>query len=115
MKLERYVIKPSLQILAVYTVRGNQKEEIANEFKKDEEGNEIKVIQTIDKLTITTKMINKYKLKNGLEINEKSELKMKVKLGQKLVYVEGKGFVIPERTICTVEEAIEDLSVLKED
>lgn len=113
--LKRYVIKPSLKTLAVLEVTGEQHGEIANETKKDEEGNTFKVIQTIEGFVITTKVTTIYKLKDGTKMNEKSTLKMEVNKGQKLVYIDNKGFVLPELNICTVEEAIEDYSVLKED
>lgn len=111
--MEKYVLKPSLQFYVTYEVTGDQKEELTNDFKEDEHGNSYKVIQNIDGLVLTTEMITKYKLQNGTEIKEESKLEITVLKGQKLVYVEGKGYVIPERPICKIDEAISDLSVLK--
>ena len=115
MELKKFVRKPSLQVIAVLEVTGEQHGEIAKEIKKDEEGNNFKVIQNIDGLEITTKMVTSYKLTDGTEMEEISTLTMKVNKGQKLAYIENKGFVIPEVKICTVEEAMADLSILKED
>lgn len=114
MELKRYVVRPSMQVLAVYEVTGNQKEEIANEHIEEENGTILDVVQTIDgyELTTITKMTYR---NNGIDIIQNEELIMTLPENKKLVYVENKGFVVPERKICTVEEAIEDLSVLKED
>lgn len=115
LKLKRYVIKPSLQMLGVMTVTGEQTGKIAQESNKDEEGNKVSVNQSINGLSIFTELKTSYKTKNGNKFEEVSNLTMTVKKGQKLVYVENKGFVIPERAICTPEEAIKDLNTIKED
>lgn len=114
MELKRYMINPSMQMLAVYEVTGNQEEEIANENIEEENGTSLKVIQTIKGYELITKTEMVY-TSNGVNVTQKEELVMIVPENQKLVYVKNKGFVIPERNICTIEEAIENLSVLKED
>lgn len=111
--MEKYVIRPSLQFYVTYLVTGEQKEEITNDFEQDEDGNSLKIVQNIDGLKLTTKTTSTYKLKNGVEIKETSKMEMKMDKPQRLVYVAGKGYDIPERKICKIEEAIEDLEVLK--
>lgn len=112
--MKQYVIKPSLQFYVVYEINGEDVKELTNEFEKDEKGNSVKIIQNIDKDTLTTKQITKYKLSNGIEIKNEDKQTMKMPIGTKLVYVKGNGYVLPERNICTIDEAIEDFGVLKE-
>lgn len=112
--IERYIIKPSLQLYGVYEVTGNQKEEINNEFEKDEKGNSLKIIQKIDGLKLMTKTILKVKLPNDRKYQEKKEIEEELEKGQKLVYIKNRGFVIPEMTICKIDEALSDIEVLKE-
>ena len=45
--MEKYVIKPSMQFYVAYEITGEQKEEIANEHEKDENGNYYTIIQKI--------------------------------------------------------------------
>lgn len=114
--MEKYVIKPSLQFYVTYTITGDQHEELTDTFVKDEQGNSVKVVQTIDGLTLKTKRILTYKLGymgNAFSTKETATEITKLRVGIKLVYVENKGYVLPERNICKIDEAIDDLKVLK--
>lgn len=112
--MEKYVIKPSLQFYVVYEVTGKDKKELTNDFEKDEEGNSVKVIQNVDGFKVTTKTIVKYKRSNGTSYKDVDVEEATYPEGTKLVYVKNKGYVLAEYKMCTVDEAIEDLSVLKE-
>lgn len=111
--MEKYVIKPSMQFYVAYEITGEQKEEIANEHEKDENGNYYTIIQKIDGLKVTTKTIMSYKLENGKKIKETNILEETYKKGTKLFYLPKKGYKEAELKMCKIDEAIEDLSVLK--
>lgn len=111
--MEKYVIKPSLQFYVGYEITGNQKEEIANEHEKDEDGNYYTIIQKIDGLKVTTKSIMGYKMSNGKKIKETNVLEETYKKGDKLFYIPKKGYKEAEFKMCKITEAIEDLTVLK--
>lgn len=72
-----------------------------------------KVHQIIKDNVFTTKMKDEKEI-NGMKIKEKSEISVEVPNGTRLVWVEGKGYVLPEYPVISVAEAKEDLEAISE-
>ena len=49
-----------------------------------------------------------------METKEHSKLTQKVKEGTILVWIPNKGYVVPEMNVCTVQEGIDALQVLRD-
>lgn len=111
--MEKYVIKPNLGFYVAYEITGEQHEEIANEHEKDENGNYYTVLQKIDGLKLTTKSVMSYKLANGKKVKETNVLEETYSKGTKLFYIAKKGYKEAEFKMCKIDEAIEDLKILK--
>ncbi len=106
-KVERYIIAPQTRLYL--GVKVTKDIEIV-----DEEKTEYGIIhQTIKDLVLTTTIKRKSNA-YGIETEENSTLTQKLQEGTVLVWLEGRGYVIPEMRVCTVDEAINDLQVLKE-
>lgn len=106
-KVERYILAPQTRLyLGVKVTKETDIE--------DEEKNDYGTIhQTIKDLVLTTTISRKSNA-YGIETEENSTLTQKLQEGTILVWLEGQGYVIPEMRVCTVDEAINDLQVLKE-
>lgn len=105
--VERYIIAPQTRLYL--GVKVTKETDIEDEEKTDYGT----IHQTIKDLILTT-TINRKSNAYGIETEEKSTLTQKVQEGTILIWLEGRGYVIPEMRVCSVEEGINDLEVLKE-
>jgi len=113
--MEKYVVKPNLRMYAVYEVTGEQKEVIEDFSETGEDGSTIKIVQELNGLVLTSERTSTYKIpKMEFPVSETVKEEITLSKGTKLVYVKYRGYVIPEVSLCTLEEAIKDLEVLKE-
>lgn len=111
---EKYINAPDISFYAGYIVTGDEELELCDDTETYEDG-EVRVKQTIVKGVLTTELYLKRKLESGKieEIEEKSTLVTKLKPGTTLIYVEGNGFIVPNTKVQTIDEAIEDLKLIK--
>ncbi len=102
-KIEYYTLRPNLKQIYGKKVTKNT---AFNE--KTEDGT---VTQEFKNLTLTTR-INKKNKVGQYEIEEKSEMKVKVPEGTILIWDEQEGFIVPQYQMCTLDELqkeIEDI------
>lgn len=113
--MEKYVVKPNLRMYAVYEVTGEQNEKIEDFSETAENGSTIKIVQEINGLVLKSERTSTYRIpKMEFPVSETVSEEIILSKGTKLVYVQYRGYVIPEVSLCTLEEAIKDLEVLKE-
>lgn len=106
-KAERYIIAPSTSMyLGVKVTKDTDiSDKVKNEFGT--------TYQTIKDLTLTT-IVKRKSNAYDMETKEHSKLTQKVKEGTILVWIPNKGYVVPEMNVCTVQEGIDALQVLRD-
>ena len=104
-KIEYYTLRPNLK--QIYGKKVNEETEFT---EQTEDGN---VHQTFKDLTLTTK-IHKTSTIGDYEIEETSEVKVKVPSGTILIWSESEGFIVPQYQMCTLEELEEDIKNIKD-
>ena len=104
-----------MEKIEYYTLRPNLKQIYGKKVTKDTTFNEKTedgtVTQEFKNLTLITK-INKKNKVGQYEIEEKSEMKVKVPEGTILIWDEQEGFIVPQYQMCTLDELqkeIEDI------
>lgn len=109
--LEKYVITPNVRFYGGYIYDG---EDIFlcddTDIDKDYLLN---IKQVIENGILKTNLKIEYKMRNGKKVKEKSYQEIELNKGQLLVYVEGKGFVISEYNMVTIDEAKNIYDLLK--
>lgn len=106
-KVERYIIAPQTRIYL--GVKVTKETDIEDEVETPHGT----VHQTIKDLTLTT-VVNRKSNAYNIETEEHSTLTQKVEEGTILVWLEGQGYVIPEMNVCTVQEGIDSLQVVRD-
>ncbi len=116
--LEVYVMMPNVNPYGGYTHTGEDiklcdDENVEYDMIENDKGEKVEkeVERTIVKqLIVENKLITdiktKYMMRNGKWCEEETHQEVELVVGQLLVYVKGKGFVIPEYKMATVDEAI---------
>lgn len=110
-KLEKYLITPNLGFYGGFVFDGEDIE-LCDDIDC-EEGYKVHVKQKIVDSVLITDLEREYERNNGLKVKEKSYMEVELEEGQLLVYVQGTGFVIPEYNLCTVDEAINLINIIK--
>ena len=110
--LNKYVILPNIGFYGGFEFDG---EDIflCDDHDMDQDY-DFKVKQYIKDSILITDMERTYTLKNLKKVTEISHLEVELEKGQLLVYVEGTGFTVPERDMCTVKDAMEQYRLLEE-
>lgn len=106
-KVEKFIIAPSTHLFFGVTV--DKKTDIEDEVKL-ENG---KIHQTIKNLKLTTNIEREYK-ENGIKTIEKSTLTQDLVEGMYLIWGEDTGYIISPYKMKKVDEAIEDLTAIKD-
>ena len=110
-KLEKYVAAPNLAFYGGFRYDG---EDIFLCDDHDADGEyDFRVRQRIEGGRLVTELSRTYERKNGQPVTEQSQLSVGLTKGELLVYVEGIGFTVPEYAMCTVDEAMRRLGLLK--
>lgn len=104
-KIEYYTLRPNLK--QIYGKKVDEKTEF---IEQTEDGC---VHQTFKDLTLTTK-IHRTSTVGEYEIEETSEMKVKVPSGTVLIWSESEGFIVPQYQMCTLEDVEEDIKNLKD-
>ena len=110
--LNKYVILPNIGFYGGFKYDGEDIE-LCEDHDVDE-GYDFKVKQRIESDILFTDIERTYTLNNQKKVKEVSHMEVELEKGQLLVYVEGTGFTISEREMCTIGEAIEQYKVLEE-
>lgn len=109
-KLDKYVITPNVGFYGGFIYDG--KDIFLCDDHDEDEDYDFKVKQEIKNNILFTDLIREYKVKEK-KVKEKSHLEVEIEKGQLLVYIEGTGYTIPEYKMCTIDEAINHISLLK--
>lgn len=104
-KVERFILKPRLQLFFGRT--------ITKDLEFDEYTDNKEIHQILNNCVLTT-IINKEYKNDILETKEETKLEQKLQEGQVLIWTEEMGYVLPEYSMTTIEEAIDDLKPLIE-
>ena len=111
-KLERFFMTPNYTPVLGLTVTKNT--DVEDEETKEDENSKLIVQQKIKGLKFLTVTTLETKLKNGEKMKECSTLEIELKEGTRLIWLEGKGYILPEQSFQTIKEIREDLEYLKD-
>lgn len=102
-KIERFIIEPNLAPLFGVTVTKDTEIEDWTDDKK--------VHQTIKDLVLTTEVKDNFE-KNGTKIKEDSKLTIELREGQRLLWTQSEGYILPVQRLMTRDEIKEELKNL---
>lgn len=111
-KLERFFMRPNYTPVLGVTVTSET--DIEDEEIKEDEIAKATIKQTIHGTKFVTEKVLETTLTDGTKMKEESRLELNLKEGTRLVWFEGKGYVLPGESFETIEEIEKDLSCLKE-
>lgn len=111
-KLDKYVMLPNVGFYGGFIYDG---EDIflCEDHDQDEDYDFI-VKQEIKDNILYTDLTREYTVQ-GKKTKEVSHLELEVKEGDLIVYIEGLGYTIPEKRLCTIQEAQDQYELLKND
>ena len=104
-KIEYYTLRPNLK--QIYGKKVNEKTKFT---EQTEDGS---VQQTFKDLTLTTKIHRTEKV-GEYEIEETSEMKVKVPNGTILIWSESEGFIVPQYQMCTLNELEQEIKDIQD-
>lgn len=111
-KLERFFMAPNYTPVLGLTV--NKDTDIEDEEIKEDETSKMTVKQKIKGLNFITETTLETTLKNGEKMKEHSTLELELNEGTRLVWFEGKGYILPEQNFQTLKEIKQDIEYLKD-
>lgn len=111
-KLERFFMRPNYTPVLGVTVTNET--DIEDEEIKEDEIAKATIKQTIHGTKFITEKVLETTLNDGTKMKEESRLELDLKEGTRLVWFEGKGYVLPGESFETIEEIEKDLNCLKE-
>jgi hypothetical protein len=88
--------------------------DIEDEDYKEDEVSKMTVKQKIKGLKFKTETTLETTLKNGENMKEKSCVELELKEGTRLIWLDGKGYILPGEKFQTLKEIREDLEYLKD-
>lgn len=110
-ELEKYVITPNVRFYGGY-IHNGEDIELCNDYEEQEDY-KISIKDKIIKGHLIKEIVQEYKMRNGKTVKQKEEQDIELAENQLLIYVEGKGFIISEYIMLTIDEAIERYKLLK--
>lgn len=111
-ELERFFVAPNYTCVLGVIVKADT--DIEDEEVKEDEVSKLTVKQKIKGLKFTTETILETTLKNGEKMKEHSTVELELKAGARLVWLEGKGYILPNEKFQTMSEIRQDLEYLKD-
>ena len=111
-KLERFFMKPNYTPILGLTV--TKETDVEDEEIKEDENSKAVIKQTIHGTVFTTEKTFETTLEDGTKMKEESRLELDVPEGTRLVWFEGKGYILPGENFQTIEEIEKDLNYMKE-
>lgn len=104
-ELIRFMIKPQYyQFLGLVVNKDTDIDDVTNDGK---------VHQTIKNNVFTTTITDEKEI-DGMKIKEKSKISIELKEGTRLIWIDGKGYVLPEYQVISVAEAKNDLEAIED-
>lgn len=110
--LERMFMCPNYTPVLALTVKRDTDVE-DEEIVEDERGKKT-VKQKIKGLKFITETEMETVINNGINMKEKSLLELELPEGTRLIWLEGKGYILPSEQFGTIEEIEENYNYLKE-
>ena len=111
-KLERFFMAPNYTPVLGVTVKKDT--DIEDEEIKEDENSKLTVKQKIKGLKFMTETTLETTLKNGEKMKEHSTVELELNEGTRLVWFEGRGYILPEESFQTIKEIRKDLDYLKD-
>lgn len=111
-ELERFFMAPNYTPVLGVTVKKDT--DIEDETSKVGEVSKLTVKQKIKGLIFTTETILETTLANGEKMKEHSNVQLELKEGTRLIWLEGKGYILPNEKFQSMEEIRQDLEYLKD-
>lgn len=111
-ELERLFIAPNYTAVLGLTVKKDT--DVEDEFEKEDEVSKITVKQTIHGTTFKTEKTLETTLKDGEKMKEVSNIEIELKEGTRLIWLDGKGYILPGEKFQTMQEIREDIDCLKD-
>lgn len=111
-ELERLFIAPNYTAVLGLTVKKDT--DVEDEFEKSDEVSKMTVKQTIHGTTFKTEKTLETILKDGEKMKEVTSIEIELKEGTRLIWLDGKGYVLPNEKFQTMQEIREDLECLKD-
>lgn len=111
-ELERFFMAPNYTPVLGLTVTKNT--DVEDEEVKEDEVSKMVVKQKIKGLKFKTETTLETTLKNGEKMKEKSCVELELKEGTRLIWLEGKGYILPGEKFQTLKEIQEDIEYLKD-
>lgn len=104
-ELIRFMIKPQYyQFLGLVVNKDTDIDDVTNDGK---------VHQKIKNNVFTTTITDEKEI-DGMKIKEKSKISIELKEGTRLIWIDGKGYVLPEYQVISVAEAKNDLEAIED-
>jgi hypothetical protein len=110
--LEGFFMAPNYTPVLGLTVTKNT--DVEDEEVREDEVSKMIVKQKIKGLKFKTETTLITTLKNGEKMKEKSCVELELQEGTRLVWLEGKGYILPGENFKTLAEIREDLEYLKD-
>ena len=111
-ELERFFMAPNYTPVLGLTVTKNT--DVEDEEVKEDEVSKMVVKQKIKGVKFKTETTLETTLKNGEKMKEKSCVELELKEGTRLIWLEGKGYILPGEKFQTLKEIQEDIEYLKD-
>ena len=111
-KLERFFMAPNYTPVLGLTVTKDT--DVEDEDYKEDDVSKMTVKQKIKGLKFKTETILETTLKNGEKMKEKSCVELELKEGTRLIWLDGKGYILPGEKFQTLKEIREDIEYLKD-
>lgn len=111
-KLERFFMAPNFTPVLGLTVTKDT--DVEDEEVKQDEVSTMTVKQKIKGLKFKTETTLTTTLKNGEKMKEKSCVELELNEGTRLIWLEGKGYILPGENFQTLKEIKEDIEYLKD-
>lgn len=111
-KLERFFITPNYTPVLGLTV--TKETDIEDEEHKKDEVSEAIIKQKIKGTKFITEKTLNTTLGNGTKMKEISRLELDLLEGTRLIWLEGKGYILPGESFQTLNEIREDIECLKD-
>jgi hypothetical protein len=110
--LERFFMAPNFTPVLGLTVRKDT--DVEDEEVKQDEVSTMTIKQKIKGLKFKTETTLTTTLKNGEKMKEKSCVELELNEGTRLIWLEGKGYILPGENFQTLKEIKEDIEYLKD-
>ena len=111
-ELIRYFMAPNYT--PVLGLEVTPQTDVEDEEIKEDETTKIVVKQKIKGLIFKTETTMTTTLRNGEKMKEKSSVELELKEGTRLIWVEGKGYILPGERFQTISEIKEDIALLQD-